>query len=101
MKKQLKKILNTYQFIGILPKIVIYYQILNEFFYNRIIKEIYDFQESLYNVNVPREYQSIIKNYEYVNLLLDGIQDNYIITTPLVENIKIYNYLDNRQYNNF
>ena len=51
--------------------------------------------ESLYNVNVPREYQSIIKNYDYVDLWLDGNEDNYIISTPLVENIKIYYYLDN------
>ncbi len=70
----------------------------NEFFYaSGIVTEIYDSQdyESLYNVNVPREYQSIIKNYDYVDLWLDGNEDNYIISTPLVENIKIYYYLDN------
>lgn len=70
----------------------------NEFFYaSGIVTEIYDSQdyESLYNVNVPREYQNIIKNYDYVDLWLDGNEDNYIISTPLVENIKIYYYLDN------
>lgn len=70
----------------------------NDFFYaSGIVTEIYDSQdyESLYNVNVPREYQSIIKNYDYVDLWLDGNEDNYIISTPLVENIKIYYYLDN------
>ena len=70
----------------------------NEFFYaSGIVTEIYDSQdyESLYNVNVPREYQSIIKNYDYIDLWLDGNEDNYIISTPLVENIKIYYYLDN------
>lgn len=70
----------------------------NEFFYaSGIVTEIYDSQdyESLYNVNVSREYQSIIKNYDYVDLWLDGNEDNYIISTPLVENIKIYYYLDN------
>lgn len=70
----------------------------NEFFYaSGIVTEIYDSQdyESLYNVNVPREYQSIIKDYDYVDLWLDGNEDNYIISTPLVENIKIYYYLDN------
>ena len=70
----------------------------NEFFYaSGLVTEIYDSQdyESLYNVNVPREYQSIIKNYDYVDLWLDGNEDNYIISTPLVENIKIYYYLDN------
>ena len=70
----------------------------NEFFYaTGIVTEIYDCQdyESLYNVNVPSEYQSIIKNYDYVDLWLDGNEDNYIISTPLVENIKIYYYLDN------
>ena len=70
----------------------------NELFYaSGIVTEIYDSQdyESLYNVNVPREYQSIIKNYDYVDLWLDGNEDNYIISTPLVENIKIYYYLDN------
>lgn len=72
----------------------------NAFFYDDIlIEDAFDLLEhdELFIIDVSSAYQSVIEQYEYVDIWLTGEIDNSILMVSWIENVQVLYYLDEEE----